>query len=174
MEAIDPQVRVGHVHLKVSDLERSVRWYQEALGFEVMQRWGGEAAFLAAGGYHHHIGLNTWESRGGRAPTPGTTGLYHFALLYPDRPGLGRALARLLAHGVELDGASDHGVSEALYLHDPDGNGIELYWDRPEAQWPRTADGQLRMGSAPLDLPALLRAGPGEVAASSPALNTES
>ena len=124
-----------------------------------MQRFGGEAAFLAAGGYHHHLGLNTWESRSGRAPEPGTTGLYHFALLYPDRPALGRALARLMAHGVELDGAADHGVSQALYLHDPDGNGIELYWDRPEAEWPRRPDGQISMRSAPLDVGALLRAG---------------
>ena len=154
---IDPGTRVGHVHLKVSDLERAVRFYQDVLGFEVMQRWGGEAAFLSAGGYHHHVGLNTWESRGGRPPSPGTTGLYHVAFLYPTRAALAEAYRRLLEHGVQLDGAADHGVSEALYLHDPDGNGIELYRDRPEEEWPRDAAGNLQMISARLDLEALRR-----------------
>jgi catechol 2,3-dioxygenase len=155
---IDPGTRVGHVHLKVSDLERSVRFYRDVLGFEVTQRWGAQAAFLSAGGYHHHIGLNTWESLGGPAPAPGTTGLYHVAFLYATRAALAEAYRRLLEHGVALDGASDHGVSEALYLHDPDGNGIELYWDRPAEEWPRDAAGGLRMGSGRLDLEALGRA----------------
>jgi catechol 2,3-dioxygenase len=147
--------RIGHVHLKVADLERSIRFYTGALGFTVTQRMPG-AAFLSFDGYHHHLGLNTWESRGGSPPPPGTTGLYHVALLYPDRRALARALKRLLAHGVTPDGAADHGVSEALYLHDPDGNGIELYWDRDPAQWPRNPDGSLAMYTRRLDLAALL------------------
>jgi catechol 2,3-dioxygenase len=159
VEAIDARVGIGHVHLRVADLDRAIGFYRDVLGLAVMQRWGDQAAFLSAGGYHHHVGLNTWESRGGSPPAPGSTGLYHFALLYPDRPALGRALARLVAHGVQLDGAADHGVSEALYLHDPDGNGLELYWDRPRDSWPRTPSGELAMGTAPLDLRALLRAG---------------
>jgi catechol 2,3-dioxygenase len=157
-EPIDPGTRVGHVHLKVSDLDRAVRFYRDVLGFEVMQRWGTQAAFLSAGGYHHHVGLNTWESLGGRAPAPGTTGLYHVAFLYPSRAALAVAYRRLLDHGVPLDGAADHGVSEALYLRDPDGNGIELYRDRPEDEWPRDAAGNLQMGSARLDLDGLLDA----------------
>ncbi|MGE0160250.1 MAG: VOC family protein [Gemmatimonadales bacterium] len=152
---IDPGTRVGHVHLKVSDLERSIRFYRDVLGLEVTQRWGGRAAFLSAGGYHHHVGLNTWESLGGRAPAPGTTGLYHVAFLYPSRAALAEAYRRLLEHGIPLDGAADHGVSEALYLHDPDDNGIELYRDRPPAEWPRDAEGNLQMIAAPLDLEAL-------------------
>lgn len=155
-EPIDPRVGIGHVHLKVADLERALAFYHGVLGFEVTQRMGGAAAFLSAGGYHHHIGLNTWESRGGRPPARGTTGLYHVAILYPDRAALADALRRLVDAGVGLDGAADHGVSEALYLRDPDGNGVELYCDRPEAEWPRTADGALAMVTAPLDLDALL------------------
>ncbi len=154
--ALDPAVGIGHIHLKVSDLERAIAFYRDALGFALMQRMGREAAFLSAGGYHHHIGLNTWESRGCRPPARGNTGLYHFALLYPSRRELGRALRRLLTHGVALDGAADHGVSEALYLHDPDGNGIELYRDRPRAEWPHDAGGGLAMVTEPLDLQALL------------------
>jgi catechol 2,3-dioxygenase len=155
---IHPRVDVGHVHLKVSDLERAIQFYSGVLGFELTQRYGSQAAFLSAGGYHHHIGLNTWESRGGSAPAPGTTGLYHFAIRYPDRAALGDALVRLREAGVPLDGASDHGVSEALYLRDPDGNGVELYWDRPRAEWPRAADGSLQMTTRPLDLDALVAA----------------
>jgi catechol 2,3-dioxygenase len=153
---IDKGVRIGHVHLKVADLDRALGFYVGVLGFELMQRYGNEAAFVSAGGYHHHIGLNTWESRGGSAPAPGTTGLYHVAILYPNRAALADALQRLIAAGIMLDGASDHGVSEALYLSDPDGNGIELYWDRPEALWPRNTDGTLAMGRRRLDLKALL------------------
>lgn len=153
---IDPQVRIGHVHLKVADLERSIAFYHGVLGFEVTERWGEQAAFLSAGGYHHHLGLNTWQSRGGSPPPRNTTGLYHFAILYPSRPALATALKRLLDAGVTLDGAADHGVSEALYLRDPDGNGIELYWDRPKAAWPHTADGTLAMTNSPLDLQGLL------------------
>jgi catechol 2,3-dioxygenase len=154
--AIHPGVRMGHVHLKVSDLERALRFYHEVLGFEMMQRWGKQAAFLSAGGYHHHIGLNTWESEGGRAPAAGTTGLYHLAIVYPTRAELADALRRLMAAGIELDGAADHGVSEALYLRDPDNNGVELYWDRPQEQWPRDAEGGLEMYTRPLDLKELL------------------
>lgn len=158
---IDAGTRIGHVHLKVADLERALGFYRGVLGFELTQRYGQQAAFVSAGGYHHHIGLNTWESAGGAPPPPGATGLYHLAILYPSRAALADALRRLLAAGVPLDGASDHGVSEALYLRDPDGNGIELYWDRPREQWPRNADGSLNMFTRRLDLEALLRAGPG-------------
>src|SRR5689334_13663682 len=154
---IDPGARIGHAHLKVSDLERSLAFYCGVLGFEIMQRWGSEAAFLSAGGYHHHLGLNAWESAGGDPPAPGTTGLYHIAILYPSRRALAVALQRLIEANVALDGASDHGVSEALYLHDPDNNGLELYWDRPKDQWPTTPDGKLAMYSRRLDLHALLR-----------------
>jgi catechol 2,3-dioxygenase len=153
---IDPGVEIGHVHLKVADLDRAIAFYEGVLGFEVMQRMGQSAAFLSAGGYHHHIGLNTWESQGGGPPAPGTTGLYHFAIRYPDRAALGDALRRLNDAKVALDGASDHGVSEALYLRDPDGNGLELYRDRPRAEWPRAADGTLEMRTERLDLRALL------------------
>jgi catechol 2,3-dioxygenase len=156
LTSIDPDVRIGHAHLKVSNLERSLEFYCGILGFDLMQRMGTQAAFLSAGGYHHHIGLNTWESEGGQAPAPGTTGLYHVAILYPTRQALGVALQRLIAAGITLDGASDHGVSEALYLHDPDGNGLELYWDRPVEQWPRTQDGELAMYSRHLNLHELL------------------
>ncbi len=154
--SIDPRVDIGHVHLKVSDLDRALAFYCDVLGFELTQRMGSSAAFISAGGYHHHIGLNTWESKGGRQPPPGSTGLYHIAIRYPDRRTLGDALRRLREAGVRLDGASDHGVSEALYLRDPDGNGVELYRDRPEAEWPRTAAGELEMFTRPLDLASLL------------------
>jgi len=154
--AIDARVRIGHVHLKVADLDRALAFYCDVLGFEVTQRMGRQAAFVSAGGYHHHIGLNTWESAGGAPPPPGTTGLYHLALLYPDRRSLADALTRLVRTGIPLDGAADHGVSEALYLRDPDGNGVELYRDRPESEWPRTPDGDLDMFTRPLDLDALL------------------
>jgi catechol 2,3-dioxygenase len=157
---IDPRVRIGHVHLKVADLERALKFYHGVLGFELTQRFGRQAAFLSAGGYHHHIGLNIWESAGGPPPPPGTTGLYHLAIVYPTRTLLADALRRLLAAGIELDGASDHGVSEALYLRDPDGNGVELYWDRPKEQWPRTPDGGLAMFTHALDLDALLKEAP--------------
>jgi catechol 2,3-dioxygenase len=157
---IDPLVTIGHVHLKVADLDRSLGFYQGVLGFEVTQRYGAQAAFLSAGGYHHHIGLNTWESLGGSPPPRGTTGLYHIAIVYPDRASLADALRRLMHAGIALDGASDHGVSEAIYLRDPDGNGVELYRDRPEAEWPRTKDGGLAMATGPLDLEALLREAP--------------
>ena len=153
---IHPQVRIGHVHLKVADLERALKFYCGVLGFELQQRFGSQAAFISAGGYHHHLGLNTWESAGGLPPPPGTTGLYHVAILYPTRATLADALRRLLAAGVELDGAADHGVSEALYLRDPDGNGVELYRDRPESEWPRTPAGELAMFTRQLDLSALL------------------
>lgn len=148
--------RIGHVHLKVADLERALGFYCGVLGFELMQKYGREAAFVSAGGYHHHIGLNTWESRGGTPPPAGHTGLYHTAILYPTRRDLADALRRLIAAGIRLEGASDHGVSQALYLSDPDGNGVELYWDRPESEWPRDADGKLAMTTARLDLQALL------------------
>ena len=154
---IDPGVRIGHVHLKVADLDRALKFYRDVLGFELTQQFGRQAAFLSAGGYHHHLGLNTWESAGGPPPPPGTTGLYHVALVYPTRTLLADALRRVLAAGIELDGAADHGVSEALYLRDPDGNGVELYWDRPKDQWPRTPDGGLAMFTHALDLDALLK-----------------
>ncbi len=149
---IDPQVRIGHVHLKVSDLERSLGFYCGVLGFELMQRLGTEAAFISAGGYHHHIGLNTWESLGGSPPPPGSTGLFHVAILYPDRARLGDALRRLLAAKIPLEGASDHGVSEALYLRDPDQNGLEFYRDRAKEEWPHNPDGSIAMDTRPLDL----------------------
>lgn len=155
--SIDPAVRIGHVHLKVADLERSLAFYCGVLGFELTQRYGSEAAFVSAGGYHHHIGLNTWESRGGSPPPTGSTGLFHAAILYPNRAALADALKRLTVADIPLEGASDHGVSEALYLRDPDSNGLELYWDRPEVQWPRTPDGGLAMITKPLDVHALLR-----------------
>jgi catechol 2,3-dioxygenase len=153
---IHPGVGIGHVHLKVADLDRSLAFYCGLLGFSLKQRYGTQAAFIAAGGYHHHIGLNTWQSRGGRPPAPGTTGLFHAAILYPDRAALADALKRLAEARWPLEGASDHGVSEALYLNDPDGNGLELYRDRPENEWPRDADGALTMVTLPLDLEALL------------------
>jgi catechol 2,3-dioxygenase len=155
---IDAGVRIGHIHLKVADLARSLDFYCGVLGFQLMQRLGDQAAFISAGGYHHHIGLNTWESLGGPPPPFGTTGLYHAAILYPTRASLADALHRLMQARIPLDGASDHGVSEALYLRDPDQNGLELYCDRPETQWPRTPDGQLAMFTRPLDLEELLRA----------------
>lgn len=154
---IDPEVRIGHVHLKVSDLGRALAFYCGILGFQLTQRYGDQAAFVSAGGYHHHIGLNTWESRGGSPPAPGTTGLYHAAILYPTRAALADALKRLTQNKVPLDGASDHGVSEALCLRDPDDNGLELYWDRPEKEWPCTPEGHLAMYTRALDLQALLR-----------------
>jgi catechol 2,3-dioxygenase len=154
---IDAGVRIGHVHLKVADLDRALAFYCGVLGFQLMQRIGQQAAFISAGGYHHHIGLNTWESRGGSPPAPGTTGLFHLAILYPTRAKLADALRRLIAAKIPLDGASDHGVSEALYLRDPDENGVELYWDRPQNQWPRTANGELAMFTHRLDLKELLR-----------------
>lgn len=147
---------IGHVHLKVADLDRAIAFYRDILGMQVMQRYGPGAAFLSAGGYHHHIGLNTWESKGGKPPAPGTTGLYHTAILFPSRQALAQALKSVVGAGWPLDGAADHGVSEAIYLRDPDGNGVEIYRDRPEAEWPRQPDGQLAMVNAPLDLPALL------------------
>jgi catechol 2,3-dioxygenase len=153
---IDPRVRIGHVHLKVADLECALKFYCGVLGFELQQRFGSQAAFISAGGYHHHIGLNTWESAGGPPPPHGATGLYHLAILYPTRALLADALRRVLAAGIELDGASDHGVSEALYLRDPDDNGVELYWDRPKEQWPRAADCSLGMFTRRLDLDSLL------------------
>jgi catechol 2,3-dioxygenase len=160
MPAVHPQTRIGHVHLKVADLDRAIGFYNGVLGFEVMQRYGPQAAFLSAGGYHHHIGLNTWESAGGTPPPPGHTGLYHVAFLYPDRAALADALRRVLNAGITLDGAADHGVSEAIYLRDPDGNGVELYVDRPEADWPRDASGALAMGNRRFDLQRLLDENP--------------
>jgi catechol 2,3-dioxygenase len=156
--AIASGARIGHVHLKVADLERALGFYCGVLGFEVTQRMGDSAAFVSAGGYHHHIGLNTWESEGGSPPPVGSTGLYHLAILYPTRAELGAALKALRKHGVELEGAADHGVSEALYLRDPDGNGVELYWDRPEEEWPRDAEGGIAMGTRAMDLAGLLAA----------------
>jgi len=152
----DPGARIGHVHLKVADLQRAIDFYHGVLGFSITQRIGDSAAFLSAGGYHHHIGLNTWESKGGVQPAAGTTGLFHVAIVYPSRAALADALRRLTSAGIGLDGASDHGVSEALYLRDPDGNGVELYWDRPQESWPRSADGKLAMHTRRLDLDSLL------------------
>jgi catechol 2,3-dioxygenase len=154
--AIEPRVEIGHVHLKVADLERALTFYHGVLGFEITQRMGDQAAFLSAGGYHHHIGLNTWESLGGKPPALGTTGLFHVAIRYPTRAALADALRRLVTADIALEGASDHGVSEALYLRDPDGNGVELYWDRPREAWPRTPDGQLAMFTRALDLGKLI------------------
>lgn len=154
---IDPQVRIGHVHLKVADLERALRFYCGVLGFEMTQRYGTQAAFISAGGYHHHIGLNTWESLGGSPPPPGTTGLYHTAILYPTRRALADALRRVIKAGITLDGASDHGVSEAIYLRDPDENGVELYWDRPLEEWPRSPKGEISMFTRRLDVNGLLK-----------------
>jgi catechol 2,3-dioxygenase len=156
-KSVHPKVRIGHVHLKVADLERAIAFYRDVLGFELTQRYGRQAAFLSVGGYHHHIGLNTWESLGGSPPPPHATGLYHLAILYPDRAQLADAVRRVLAAGIQLEGAADHGVSEAIYLRDPDQNGVELYWDRPREQWPRTADGGLAMFTRPLDLENLLK-----------------
>jgi catechol 2,3-dioxygenase len=156
--AIAANTRIGHVHLKVADLDRALGFYCGVLGFQVMQRYGDQAAFISAGGYHHHIGLNTWESKGGSPPAPGTTGLFHTAILYPTRADLADALHRVAAAGITLDGASDHGVSEALYLRDPDENGVELYWDRASADWPRDADGALAMFTRRLDLDDLMKA----------------
>jgi catechol 2,3-dioxygenase len=153
---IDPGVDVGHVHLKVADIERALGFWRDVLGFEEQARYGDQAVFISAGGYHHHIGLNTWESKGGSPPSPGTTGLYHVAIRYPSRQALADALRRLIEAGISLDGASDHGVSEALYLRDPDGNGVELYRDRPRDDWPANEDGSLRMLTQPLDVRALL------------------
>ncbi|HMP77765.1 MAG TPA: VOC family protein [Kiritimatiellia bacterium] len=158
--AIDPKVSIGHVHLKVANLDRALRFYCGVLGFALTQRYGAGAAFISAGGYHHHIALNTWESLGGSPPPAGATGLFHLAILYPTRAALADALRRLLAAGLVLDGASDHGVSEALYLRDPDQNGVELYWDRPRTEWPYTPDGQLAMFTRPLDVEALLNQAP--------------
>jgi catechol 2,3-dioxygenase len=158
--AIDPRVDIGHVHLKVADLDRALGFWCDVLGFELQQRYGEQAAFVSAGGYHHHLGLNTWESLGGTPPPPGHTGLFHVAVRYPDRAALADALRRLVDAGVPLDGASDHGVSEALYLRDPDGNGVELYRDRPREEWPTTPDGELAMVTRPLDVRALLAEAP--------------
>ena len=156
--SVHPETRIGHVHLRVADLPRALAFYHGVLGFEVTLRVGNSAAFLSAGGYHHHIGLNTWESLGGSPPPQGSTGLYHLAVLYPTRAALADALERLSTAGIALDGAADHGVSDALYLRDPDGNGVELYWDRPRNEWPRTAAGDLTMFTRPLDLAGLLAA----------------
>ena len=157
---VDPRTTIGHVHLKVSDIDRALGFYRDVLGFELQERWGDHAAFLSAGGYHHHIGLNTWQSRGGQPPARGATGLFHAAILYPDRPSLADALRRVLDARVAIDGAADHGVSEALYLRDPDQNGVELYRDRPRSEWPRNDDGSLAMFTAALDLEALLAEAP--------------
>lgn len=161
---VAPATRIGHVHLKVADLDRAIAFYSGVLGFELTQRYGPQAAFLSAGGYHHHIGLNTWESKGGTPAPAGHTGLYHTAFLYPDRAELADALRRVVEAGIPLDGAADHGVSEAIYLRDPDGNGVELYRDRPEAEWPRDENGVLRMVNAPLDLRQLLAEAPARTA----------
>jgi catechol 2,3-dioxygenase len=161
-DSIHPQTHIGHVHLKVSDLDRAVKFYHDAFGFEVQQYFGRSAAFMSAGGYHHHIGLNTWESRGGSPPPHGATGLYHFAILYPNRRELARALKRLMDMGIPIDGAADHGVSEAIYLRDPDANGIEIYADRDPSEWPRDPSGELRMVTEPLDFDSLMAALPDE------------
>jgi catechol 2,3-dioxygenase len=153
---IDPRTRIGHIHLTVSDLDRALAFYRDVLGFEVTTTYGRDAVFLSAGGYHHHIGLNTWAGRGAPAPAPGTTGLYHFAILFPDRKALAGALRRVLDAGVPVEGAADHGVSEAIYLRDPDGNGVELYRDRPESEWPKGPDGKMAMYTRPLDIKGLL------------------
>jgi catechol 2,3-dioxygenase len=158
--AIDPRVDIGHVHLKVSDLDRALEFYVGVLGFDLQHRYGEEAAFISAGGYHHHIGLNTWDSKGGSPPPRNTTGLYHTAIRYPDRKTLADALRRVLDAGIPVSGASDHGVSEAIYLRDPDDNGVELYRDRPQDEWPRTEDGSFTMYSKPFDLQALLAENP--------------
>ncbi len=150
--------KIGHVHLKVADLDRALGFYRDVLGFQVKARYGDQAVFIAAGDYHHHIGLNTWESKGGQPPAPGTTGLFHTAILYPTRADLADALHRVLAAGITLDGASDHGVSQALYLRDPDQNGVELYWDRPESEWPRDENGEIAMFTKRLDVEDLLKA----------------
>lgn len=160
MSPVHPETRVGHVHLKVADLDRAIAFYSGVLGFELQQKFGTQAAFLSAGGYHHHIGLNTWDSLGGTPPPAGHTGLYHTAFLYPDRASLADALRRVVEAGIPLDGAADHGVSEALYLRDPDGNGVELYVDRAEEDWPREPNGALKMNNAPLDIEALLQLAP--------------
>ncbi len=157
---LDPRVRIGHVHLKVADLDRALAFYCDVLGFRITQRYGPGAVFIAAGNYHHHIGLNTWQSKGGEPPAAGTTGLFHTAILFPTRAALADVLRRVMQAEIALDGASDHGVSEALYLRDPDQNGVELYWDRPEVEWPRTSDGELAMFTRSLDLEALLLAHP--------------
>lgn len=159
-QPVHPEARIGHVHLKVADLDRAIAFYSDVLGFPLQQRWGDSAAFLGAGGYHHHIGLNTWESLGGTAPPPGHTGLYHTAFLYPDRAQLADALRRVMDAGIRIEGAADHGVSEAIYVSDPDGNGVELYRDRAPEDWPRDANGTLAMTNAPLDLAALLAEAP--------------
>ena len=172
LQPIDAGVRIGHVHLKVSNIDRALDFYCGVLGFELMMRYGTQAAFISAGGYHHHIGLNTWESAGGSPPHPGTTGLYHLAILYPTRAALADALRRLIDTGIALDGASNHGVSEALYLRDPDENGVELYWDRPQDQWPRNADGSLTMYTRRLDLEGLLREMPADTS-NMPAFNAD-
>jgi len=157
--SVHPNTRIGHVHLTVADLDRALAFYRDVLGFEVTSRYGRNAVFLAAGGYHHHIGLNTWAGRNAPRPAPGTTGLYHFAILYPDRPALAAAVRRVLEAGVPLEGAADHGVSEAIYVRDPDGNGVELYRDRPEGEWPRGADGEIVMSTRALDVEGLLNDG---------------
>jgi catechol 2,3-dioxygenase len=154
--ALDPRVDIGHVHLKVADIDRALAFYRDVLGFDEMARFGDQAAFISAGGYHHHIGLNTWESKGGSPPPPGTTGLYHSAIRFPDRQSLAQAVQRVIDAGVPLTGASDHGVSEAIYLNDPDGNGVELYRDRPREEWPKGPDGEFTMYTRPLDVRALL------------------
>lgn len=155
--SLHPQVRIGHVHLKVAELDRALAFYSDVLGFEITQRYGRQAAFLSAGGYHHHIALNTWESAGGQPPPMGATGLFHLAILYPTRAELAKALRRVLKAEIPIDGASDHGVSEAIYLRDPDKNGVELYWDRPKEEWPRKSDGTLAMVTEPLDVKGLLK-----------------
>lgn len=159
-EAVDPRTRIGHIHLKVADLDRSLKFYSGVLGFQITQRLGHAAVFLAAGGYHHHIGLNTWESAGGSPPPPGSTGLYHTAIVYPTRAALAEAFRRVLFAGLPIDGAADHGVSESIYLRDPDQNGVELYWDKPKDQWPRKPDGHLAMYTHSLDLRELLKEAP--------------